>query len=173
MRPGQNKVLKILDKHGEMLQQDLLAKLGIRAPSLTELLKKLEADEYITRRRHRGGNSIMVTITEKGRISALECRLSEQERDQALFSCLTQDERTVLAGILNKLLCVWHDQDSETEGQRRERRWAENAAMQEAKREIEERLNRVAQEMTCDEQSGEQQVAFSAEEALGKQVIDN
>lgn len=136
VRPGQNKVLKILDKHGEMLQRDLLDKLGIRAASLSELLRKLENDGYVTRRRSEvKGSAIIVTITEKGRISALECQLAQKERDEELFGCLTSEERDQLCGLLNKLLGTWREADNETEGQRRERRWKENAAAQQTQRE--------------------------------------
>ncbi len=136
VRPGQNKVLKILDKHGEMRQRELLDKLGIRAASLSELLRKLENDEYVTRRRNEAnGSEIIVTITEKGRISALECQLAQKERDEELFGCLAPEEREQLCGLLNKLLGTWRDNDGETEGQRRERRWSENAAIQQVQRE--------------------------------------
>ena len=134
VRPGQNKVLSILNKHDEMLQKELLEKLGIRAASLSELLRKLEKEEYVSRRRSGNGNEIIVSITEKGRISALECELSRKERDEALFSCLTDEERAVLIALLNKLLFTWREQDDETEGQRRERRWRENALFQDDER---------------------------------------
>lgn len=145
VRPGQNKVLKILNKHDQMLQQELLKKLGIRAGSLSELLKKLEAEEFITRARSgRGGNEIMVTITEKGRISALEREMATQERDEALFHCLSDDERRCLIALLNKLLGTWREEEEETEGERRERRWKENAAMQEEQRQINALLDSIS-----------------------------
>lgn len=148
-RPGQNKVLKILNKQedGSMLQQELLKKLGIRAASLSELLRKLEKEDYVSRQRSpRGGNEILVTITEKGRISAIECELSERERDEELFGCLTADERAELIRVLNKLLGTWREADGEDEGARRERRWKENAQMQDEQREIEARLQRIMEE---------------------------
>lgn len=149
VRPGQNKVLKILNKQedGCMLQQHLLKKLDIRAASLSELLQKLEKDDYITRARsNRGGNEIMVTITEKGRIGAIECELSEKERDEELFGCLDDEERMNLILVLNKLLATWRASDEESDGSRRERRWAENARFQAEQREINEMLERVVKE---------------------------
>lgn len=136
-RPGQNRVLKILSKHESMLQQELLKELGIRAASLSELLRKLEKESYIERKRsNRGGNEIVVSITEKGRISAIECKLSEKERDEELFRCLEYDERDELARVLNKLLATWRADDAETEGQRRERRWREYTQIQDEQREV-------------------------------------
>lgn len=127
VRPGQNKVLKTLNKHDSMRQQELLAVLGIRPASLSELLGKLEKDGYITRQRSgRVTNEFVVEITEKGRISALENELSVKERDEALFGKLEPQEKNELARILNKLLAIWGDDPDETEGERRERRWKEN-----------------------------------------------
>lgn len=146
-RPGQNKVLKVLNKQpdGTMMQQELLKKLGIRAASLSELLRKLEKEGYISRARGiHGGNEIEVAITEQGRISAIECELSERERDTELFGCLTEEERDVLKSLLNKLLGTWHDAAGETEGQRRERRWRENEQLQDEQREINALLQRIA-----------------------------
>lgn len=137
VRPGQNKVLKILDTHESMLQQELLKELGIRASSLTELLKKLEEDGFVTRKRsNRGGREIVVSITEKGRVSALERKLASKERDESLFGCLTSAERNQLQTILDKLLMAWRAASGETDGQRRERAWSEYSAMQDEQRDI-------------------------------------
>lgn len=147
VRPGQNKVLKILDKKGTMRQKDLLAELGIRAGSLSELLRKLEDDNYIERKRAGADRrEIEISITERGRISALESIMSEKERDEELFSSLTNEERSQLSSILNKLLENWQEDSKETAGQRRERRWAENARMQDEEREINALLEAVAKE---------------------------
>ena len=147
VRPGQNKVLKTLEKYdGEMRQRALLDELGIRAGSLSELLRKLEDDGYIERRRNEQKKSeIIVSITERGHISALESRMSEKERDVELFSCLDDQERADLARILTKLLDDWDEKDPETEGARRERRWLENAAAQAEQREINALLDKVTE----------------------------
>lgn len=148
VRPGQNKVLKTLEKQGgEMRQRELLDALGIRAGSLSELLRKLENDGYVQRRRNEDKKTeIIVQITERGRVSALESRLSEQERDAELFSCLSSIERADLERLLRKLLAAWDENDPETEGARRERRWAENAAAQDEQREVNALLEQVAAE---------------------------
>lgn len=126
VRPGQNKVLSILNEHDSMHQQDLLAKLGIRAGSLSELLRKLENDGYITRHRDEENKSrIVVEITEKGRISALERELSRKERDEELFGQLSAAEKEELSALLVKLLDIWTAQDELTVGERRESHWAQ------------------------------------------------
>jgi DNA-binding MarR family transcriptional regulator len=138
VRPGQNKVLKVLTKNNDtMRQQDLLSHLGIRAGSLSELLGKLEKDGYITRHRNEENKSeIIVDITELGRISALESEMAVDERDRELFGCLTAEEKTEVTRILNKLLEHWEQDSDETEGERRGHRWHEIATMQDIERDV-------------------------------------
>ena len=142
-RPGQNKILKTLDKteDGEMLQTQLKERLGVGAGTVSEILMKMEKEGFIERRRsNRGGRELIVSITEKGRIIALESRLSEEERDTELFGCLDEEDRKELDRILNKLLKAWHEDNGETLGERRERRWEENAQRRREELEIEKRL---------------------------------
>ena len=147
VRPGQNKILKILEKNGTMRQRDLKEQLGISAASLTELLHKLESAGLITRTPSASnGRENMVDITEAGHISALERKMSEKNRDEEMFSVLSKEERETLMQILNKLLKTWRENDDETEGQRRERRWRENAQAQDEEREINALLDQVASE---------------------------
>ena len=148
-RPGQNKILKTLDKteDGEMLQTQLKERLGVGAGTVSEILMKMEKEGFIERRRsNRGGRELIVSITEKGRIIALESRLSEEERDTELFGCLDEEDRKELDRILNKLLKAWHEDNGETLGERRERRWEENAQRRREELEIEKRLAAIEEE---------------------------
>jgi DNA-binding MarR family transcriptional regulator len=144
VRPGQNKVLKILNHYTTMRQQDLLKHVGIQAGSLSELLGKLEKEEYISRKRNEDCKTeIIVDITEKGRISALENEFSNKERDIALFGGLDVQEKEALEKILNKLLFLWKDDEDETRAERRERQWKENAHMQAEQSEINRLLENI------------------------------
>ena len=148
-RPGQNKILKILENKGDHTTQELKAKLGIRDSSLSELLKKLERDGYITRKATgRGAKETMVSITNKGRISALECKLSEINRDEELFGCLDQHDRDELVRILNKLLASWEEQDELTREERREQTWKENAEARDEMLEILASLKQIEEQMS-------------------------
>lgn len=142
-RPGQNKIAKILEKSedGELPQPVLREKVGVQAGTLSELLIKMEKEGLVERRRSkRGGRELIVSVTEKGRICALESRLSERERDEELFGFMNDHDREELTRILNMILEKWHEQTGETLGERRERRWAENAERRHEELEIEQRL---------------------------------
>lgn len=145
-RPGQNKVLKVLNKNDDIRQRELQDILGIRASSLSELLRKLEKDDYITRERSKSnGNDVIITITDKGRVSAEEAVLAEKQRDKEFFGCLSTEEREQLTVLLNKLLDSLHEADSETEGERRERQWSNKAQMQAEAAEIDKMLESVCE----------------------------
>ena len=140
VKPGQNKILKMLsEREGSMAQTELLQELGIRPPSLYELLQKLENEELIVRHRAKQFNALVVNITEKGRIAALENELSNSERDLTFFGSLNKEDKSDLTRILNTLLASWGDAPAETEGQRRERRWKENEELQSKQREAKRR----------------------------------
>jgi DNA-binding MarR family transcriptional regulator len=144
VRPGQNKVLKILNHYTSMRQQDLLKQVGTKAGSLSELLSKLEKEDYIARKRNEERKTeIIVDITEKGRISVLENEFSNEERDVALFGGLEVEEKEALEKILNKLLFLWKDDEDETRAARRERQWKENAHMQAEQHEINRLLENI------------------------------
>lgn len=146
-RPGQNRIIKTLDKTGPILTQQLRKKLGITSSTLSESLKKLQEEGLITRERSkRGGNELVVSLTDEGRALAAERELARQDRERRYFHCLTETERLQLQVLLTKLLDAWREEDPESDGARRERRWRENAAAQTEQREIDALLESVARE---------------------------
>jgi DNA-binding MarR family transcriptional regulator len=69
--------------------------------SVTELLKRMEADGLITRYRGSGRSKVEVAVTEKG-LDVFRQSL-HNETDKRIFSALTKRERELLAGCLFKL----------------------------------------------------------------------
>lgn len=149
-RPGQNRVLKELDarEDGTILAPELCKILDIQSPSLHELLKKLEKDGFVKLEKVGPGvPRIKVKITPAGRVSVLEHHIASKDRDELFFGCLDEQERTDLTRILNKLLEDWYETDNETEGQRRERTWKNKATERDEMIEIQERLQKIQDEL--------------------------
>ena len=69
--------------------------------SVTEMLKRMESDGLIERRKGRGKSRIEVTLTESG-LSVFNQSLNN-ETDKRIFSVLTKEERKTLAACLEKL----------------------------------------------------------------------
>jgi DNA-binding MarR family transcriptional regulator len=69
--------------------------------SVTEMLKRMEADGLIIRQEGRGRSKIEVTLTEQG-LDVFKQSL-HNETDRRIFSVLTKKERQALASTLFKL----------------------------------------------------------------------
>jgi DNA-binding MarR family transcriptional regulator len=69
--------------------------------SITEMLKRMEADELIERHRGSGRSKVEVTLTAKGR--AVFDQSLYNETDKRIFSALTKTERERFASYLFKL----------------------------------------------------------------------
>lgn len=109
MHPGKHRVLAALSDVESISQKDLLDKLGVSAAALSEMLRKLEAHELITRKRDENDKRVInVAITEKGAVRYAEAEMMRAERNEKLFAALTPEEREQLGGLLVKLIDAWH-----------------------------------------------------------------
>ena len=70
------------------------------------MLDKLEADDYLTRGGHPGDKRVkLLTLTEKGAKRAEEVHRQCAVMREKLYRNLTDDEKTELIRLLNKILC--------------------------------------------------------------------
>ncbi|MDR0915666.1 MAG: MarR family transcriptional regulator [Oscillospiraceae bacterium] len=100
---SQRRVLKILERWGDMTQRELINILGIRSASLSELLSKIEGDGFIERSpNEHDKRSVSIHLTESGRTAAEEITPPD-----TAFRALTDDEKASLTTLLEKLLADW------------------------------------------------------------------
>lgn len=100
---GQGRVLKILRLKPEIAQKELSEILGMRPQSIGELLSKLEKKGYITRTPSPDDKRvIIVRLTEKGE-GAEEDGNSVSGSDY-IFNCLSEEERRVFTGYLDRMI---------------------------------------------------------------------
>ncbi len=69
--------------------------------SITELLKRMEADGLVLRQKGSGRARVEVTLTDRGKEVFKQSLLNET--DKRIFSCLTKSERERLAALLWKV----------------------------------------------------------------------
>jgi DNA-binding MarR family transcriptional regulator len=110
---GQGRVLAMLRIQDGISTKDLSYLLGIRVSSLNETLTKLEKSGFVERVQSESDKRVMlVKLTEKGRANTSEnnggqngqnANASSQSRKASLFAVLSDDEKSTLAGILDKL----------------------------------------------------------------------
>lgn len=101
---GQGRVLSLLKLQPEITQKELGYLLDMRNQSLGELLGKLERNGYITRTPSEKDRRVMnIKLTEEG-AKAAEQLDGKQEDVNQIFSCLSEEEQTVLSDYLERLI---------------------------------------------------------------------
>lgn len=104
LHPGQETVLLLLEKHGEQTQAQLAHGAGCEPPSITGMVRKLEAAGLVTRRASStDGRARVVALSSSGR--ALLPRLHHAWTELASDSVqgLTHTEVPALSAALNDL----------------------------------------------------------------------
>ena len=102
---GRERLLVLIGKsEGGVHQKDLLEKVHIGAPAMSELVSKLEDDGYIVRTVDPADRrATLLTLTEKGATRAAEVEDERALRFKAAFANLSEEEKETLAAILDKL----------------------------------------------------------------------
>lgn len=107
-RGSQNRILIILLEKGEITQQELTEQLGIKPGSASEVIAKLENNGSIKRTKsifdRRTAN---ICLTEKGCQLAKEAKENRENRHKEMFSTLSEDEKSTLLSLLEKINSDW------------------------------------------------------------------
>ncbi len=106
-KAGQSRALSLLREGETMTQRELTERLGIRPGSASELIGKLEKAGLITRTPSElDRRTADIALTEAG---AAHRREREEARSGTaeLFSALTEEEKTALLALLEKLRAAW------------------------------------------------------------------
>lgn len=97
---GQGRVMAALTMQSEISTKDLSYLLGIRIPSLNELLNKLEKSGYIRRSPSEADKRVMlIQLTEKGK----EAQIAETDYSD-IFDCLNDEEQKAFGDYLDRVI---------------------------------------------------------------------
>lgn len=118
-RASQMRALHILEDCGEITQRELQDRMGIQQGSLSELVKKLEEQTFITRTCSQTDHrQLLIQITEPGRQQSRLLRERRNREAVELAGILTEEEQRQLQVLLSKLLDSWQSrQESGAEKQ--------------------------------------------------------
>ena len=118
-RASQMRVLHILEDCGEMTQRELQDRMGIQQGSLSELVKKLEEQAFITRTcSPTDRRQLLIRITEPGRQQSQLLRERRITEAMELASVLSEEELRELQSLLGKLLTSWQSRPESGEAKR-------------------------------------------------------
>jgi DNA-binding MarR family transcriptional regulator len=101
---GQEQVLLVLDEGGPQSLGDLADALGVRAPTITKTVARMETQGFLSRTASADdGRSVIISLTAPGREALRGARESLRETEALVFASLKKSDRKQLAVILGKL----------------------------------------------------------------------
>ena len=107
-RGCQKRILIILHEVGKITQRALTERLGIQPGSASEVIAKLESAELITRTPSESDRRTAdIQLSDKGRELASQAVNQRRRRHEEMFSCLSEDEKTELLTLLEKINTDW------------------------------------------------------------------
>jgi len=102
LHPGQDLLLSALWKEDGITQAELVARLGVEAPTVSKALQRLERAGYVQRETG-SGRTRRVFLTNAGRELRRPVERAWRRADRELDRHLTPEERTQLRAILSRL----------------------------------------------------------------------
>ena len=105
---SQQRILIMLAQTGPMTQSLLTTRLGIQPGSASEVLSKLERVGFILRTPSKSDQRTAdVTLTEAGKAAAAQAEINRRQRQDKLFSVLSDEEKDLLLSMLERLNQEW------------------------------------------------------------------
>jgi len=104
LHPGQESLLKALAEDDGISMSDLAARLGVQPPTVTKMISRLAAQDYVERRQSSGdGRQAHVFLTDRGQrvIAAIDKLWKRVEKDA--LSGIDDKERKRLRKILRQV----------------------------------------------------------------------
>ena len=108
-RSGKQHMLeRILDEGGIVGQRELQDTVPISSAALSEVLAKLESEGLVTRTRSQSDKrQLDVSLTQAGQAEAKVCAETRARFEEEAFSVLSEEERTQLLEVLDRLMGHW------------------------------------------------------------------
>ncbi len=107
---GRSGTLSALLKSGPVSQRELAEIMNVRAATLSEQIARLDRAGLIERTpNEKDRRSVVVTLSEEGKKEARRCSRERAKYNEELFSVLSEDEKTELASLLERLSEYWSE----------------------------------------------------------------
>ncbi|EMD16470.1 hypothetical protein HMPREF9943_01225 [Eggerthia catenaformis OT 569 = DSM 20559] len=109
-KAGQKRALYMLAKHSMMTQRELQDYLDIKASSMSEILCKLEAEDFLVRKRSKNDlRQINLTLTESGINQMMNNKKNYEKMIAYLYKDFSKEEKETLCKLLEKLNNNWNE----------------------------------------------------------------
>ena len=98
---GQSQILAIIREHGTISQKALVSQLDMRPQSASEMIRKLEKKDYLTREKSQEDRRVMnIHLTARGKIAAQQ----SDDFQPVILDVLSHEEKEQFDHILTKLI---------------------------------------------------------------------
>ena len=113
-RGNQKRILILLLETGPITQRELTERLGIQPGSASKVVAKLENAGLLTRTESKADRrTVDVTLTGEGENQAKEAKSQRDGRHGEMFAALSEDEKSQLLGLLEKVNRDWESRHKE------------------------------------------------------------
>lgn len=110
---SQTRILIILNEIGTIPQNELTQRLGIQPGSASEVIGKLESAGLISRTPSAADRRTLdISLTPAGQNQAREAVQRRDQQRQAMFSCLSDQQKDTLLSLLEQLEEDWENRYS-------------------------------------------------------------
>ena len=114
---GRGRVLAFLREHDGISQREMAESLGIRAPSVSELLERLVDEGLVERRVNEADRRFLkVFLTEKGAKMADQVGHNRRQEADGLLEAFSGEERRQFAALLEKLVVALQERTALPDG---------------------------------------------------------
>ncbi|MEF9941704.1 MAG: MarR family transcriptional regulator [Lachnospiraceae bacterium] len=101
LKPGQAGILFILDKNKGLSQRELAEFIGVKPPSITVALQKMEKKGFLERELDKQDQRIMrLRITQQGRECIINIKRVVKEMDEILCADMNSEEKILVRRLL-------------------------------------------------------------------------
>lgn len=101
LKPGQAGCLFILSRYGSLPQKDIAEKLGVKPPSMTAILRKLEKKRFITKEQDSKDQRIFrIHLTDAGKAQIDQIKNMMKKMDQNMLDGILPEEKMLFRRLL-------------------------------------------------------------------------
>lgn len=105
LKPNQAGILFMLECGGVLSQRELAERTGVKPPSMTVAIQKLERLGYVSRTCDKDDQRIIrIALTEKGKSCVKEVKKIASQTEEELLSGFSQEERLLMRRFLVQML---------------------------------------------------------------------
>ena len=112
---GYGHILDLLSEHDGLTQQEISEAIGIRPQSASEAIVNMKKQGLISKQTNeQDRRSSLVFITDKGKARQAELMHERQQNAKRIFAPLSEEEKTVLLNLLDKVSAAQQESKEET-----------------------------------------------------------